>query len=324
MGNSITVTPDTDSPTTPGQLCVLSEELPIAFDDMVDGVIEVLKDPAPVVQRSVLKATEVVDLSEKEFTVKVILDGQKLDVVGYGDGKGTDKVMIWMKVTHDPEDTVKAESYISNPETGDWLPDAKDAIVYSTSVSKILKDPVRIEYYMENNNKERLTGQPIADTITGYLSAILEMKKERKVKCTPELDSLKDAGKKSVISAPMDEFTTYDKLFDAMTDFAKEFPEADIQKVSENEVHITGPNGVETPAGSLDVFFDKETGELCRTHTIGGKVMDKNYGILHKEPLQLEAWLEKDGNRIAGKPHAKMMEIMLETKLDGLSSWSLF
>lgn len=321
MGSGYSIEPDQDSVTNPGEKVVLTTELEgCKYEDLIDGTFDYLKLPSPHVE-PVLKNVEVKDESESGYTVKVILDGAKLDQFGFGNGKGTDRVNGWLKVEVDrAAGMIHTQSYV--PMGGQFIDEASDAKAFFESFTKVLKDPVRIEYYMVVDGA-RMAGPAQAALLKTFVDPIVEMSKTRKVRFLPDQDSIAEPGKKSVISEPMDEHISYDTLWTSITDWKSGFEGKEITEVSENEVFASGEGGVEPADGATTVTFDKEKGTINRTRTIAGKVQETSYTVVHQDPLRMEVWVEagEEKTRLAGRHIAMYTTVVVEQVISKASSW---
>mmetsp|Transcript_116965 Transcript_116965/g.364139 ORF Transcript_116965/g.364139 Transcript_116965/m.364139 type:complete len:330 (+) Transcript_116965:68-1057(+) len=327
MGSSYSLTPDSES-AVDGKKCVLSSELEdCSYDDFIEGIRDILKRPVPPFQEPAVKAVEVTEQDENTYTAKVILDGAKLEGFGYGDGTGKDKVSNWMKVTFKPaEGILMTETYVNpaNPK----LPTVEEATtdkVYLTSMSRVLKDPLRMEYWWELENGERMYGQEQADHVKPYMDGTIALAKKKKVSFAPDCDSLAEPGSKSAISTPIDDFITVDGLWAQLLDFANIYKDLEIIEISDTEIAVTGPGGVEPPTGVKAVQWDKEKGTLVTTTKIAGKVQGVLNLVVHQEPLRVEAWrVEASGERVSSKMYAKQSAYWLDEVIqrhEKASSW---
>jgi len=313
MGASYSYYPDQESPTTPGEKSVCTSELPVLHEDLMDSMEEVLRYPVHPLMELVLKGVEVKEEGPKRFTCKVLLDGEKLDAYGFGDGKGTDKVSFWCMVQLDPDESLLTIDSYTKEDLGDWVTDASDSEATLRSIIKVLKDPVRVEYFWLVKG-ERQHGQKQADALKLFLDGAVAMIQPGTVRCTLQ------ASKKAAISDKLDDHLTFDQVFDGLTDWSAQFPEAEVNEVSEREVSIALPNS--TPGTYTSFTFDRDVGEVCRVSYVAGKVESKQWTVLHQDPLRVEAWVEdRDGVRTTPKRAAKMLEMVLDAIIQKASSW---
>jgi len=324
MGGSYSCEPDQDSIGEPGKKVILVSELPdVTHDGLINGILDVLRFPVIPHIMPLLRDVELTEHDDNCFTVKVILDGAKLDAAGFGDGAGSDKVMVWQKVTYKPDESlIITESYTP---PGDNVPSASKATqdkVYHSSHTRVLKDPVRLEYYIEMDG-QRLHGQAQADILKPYVDSVLALTQQKKVNFTPESDSQAVPGKKCCVSDPMDQYFAYDRLFAALHDQKSLYGDTrEITEVSENEVFVTGIGGVEPVDGTMNVQWDIDAGKIVRINKAAGKVKETYYTHVLKDPLRIEIYREDaDGKNLAGKRLARFMALAMEELIKKESSW---
>jgi len=327
MGATYSLEANQDSPSEPGKTVVLTSELPeVAPDDLAESILEILKRPVDPRVEPVLKTVELEETSENSFTVKVILDGAKLDQAGYGkDGK--DRVQQWMKINYNPaEMLVSTESFV--PGDGAWADEASGGKVFLATYSRFLKDPTRIEYWWVKDG-ERMAGESQAQHFKFYIDALMEIAKPRKVSFSPDCDSIAEPGQKSILSAPMDDHIAFDTLWQELLNhkafYGLIIQGAEVQEVSDNEVLVTGENGVEPAGGAFAVEWNKDEGKIVRTHKVAGKAVEVNHTVVHQSPLRIEAWrLDAQGPRVSNKNMAKRYSIIIDMLLEKVakdSSW---
>mmetsp|Transcript_20477 Transcript_20477/g.57606 ORF Transcript_20477/g.57606 Transcript_20477/m.57606 type:complete len:329 (-) Transcript_20477:357-1343(-) len=327
MGVKYSLEANQDSQVEPGKKVVQTSELPeVTSEGLAEGIMDMLRRPVPPHVEPAVKDVEVEETSENSFSAKVILDGVKLDQAGYGkDGK--DKVFQWLKVTYNPAEMLAStESFV--PEGGAWADEASGGKVFLATYSRFLKDPTRIEYWWVKDG-ERMAGESQAQHFKFYIDALMEIAKPRKVSFSPDCDSIAEPGQKSILSAPMDDHIAFDTLWQELLNhkafYGLIIQGAEVQEVSDNEVLVTGENGVEPAGGAFAVEWNKDEGKIVRTHKVAGKAVEVNHTVVHQSPLRIEAWrLDAQGPRVSNKNMAKRYSIIIDMLLEKVakdSSW---
>jgi len=329
MGATYSLEANQDSPSEPGKKVVLTSELPeVAPDDLAENLLMMMRRPVPPMLASVLKIVELEETSENSFSVKVILDGAKLDEAGYGK-HGQDRVSQWLKVTYNPaEMLVSMESFL--PDDGAWADEASGDEVFFATYTRFLKDPTRIEYWWVKDG-ERMAGESQAQHFKFYIDALMEIAKPRKVSFSPDCDSIAEPGQKSILSVPVDDHIAFDALWQELLNhksvYGSVIQDLDVQEVSDNEVLVTGENGVEPAGGAFAVEWNKDEGKIVRTQQVSGKAVEAIHMVIHQSPLRMEAWLlDAQGQRGSNKKLARAYTILIDMLLkkvakDSSSSW---
>ncbi|CAK9082140.1 unnamed protein product [Durusdinium trenchii] len=197
---------------------------PISRKEAFDETMAMLRYPLDPISEGLLKELVLKDLDENTFLLKVILDGKKLDSVGYGKGDGTDRVRYWKKVTVNPAAmSISVVDYVNDGEMGAWITDAKEEVVSTCSVN-FLEDPVQIEFCLDKDG-ERLASPEHRDGMYPWTDAIVAnimSFKNAKVKVRPDAPSIKEKGLKSLVSEPMDEHVSYESFFAQLVTSSRE------------------------------------------------------------------------------------------------------
>lgn len=329
MGNlpAVDVLPDQESPSDPGKHSVLSGPLDeyCDFGSFFDELIPLLKEPLYPLESYVLKSLEIKDLGPEAFTLKVIHDGAKLRMYGFGEflkGDG-DLLRAWQTVRCSREKRqIEAEHY------------SEDGSVRETYYTRFLEDPLRIEFWCELPSGERRCGEPMASTLKSfYIMPVLQCLMKRKVKVRPCVESPGGFGK-SAMSDPLDEYLDFDTCFDAVIEVLKDSVgnkgDSQISDLSDQEFEmlVSTPNLGDTDAApavmTQHVRHDRAQGQLVNVASVGGQLLYTSWIVVHHHPLSVEHWTEVDGKRICGRQEAAVLQGFVDgivAKTDGSGGW---
>uniref|UniRef100_A0A7S1SDS0 Uncharacterized protein n=1 Tax=Alexandrium catenella TaxID=2925 RepID=A0A7S1SDS0_ALECA len=319
--SSHVIAADQDSPTTPGAKCVLVTSLSMSKEDLMDGCVMKARYPVGPL-RPLLKVFEATDHGPDEFTVKATLDGAKLEEHHMGDGTERDRVAVWMKCKLEG-DTIRGESYV-DPE-GEWANKAtKTGKVFWTACTKVLEDPVRVEYWCEVQGK-RYANSEVTGHWLPWIKAIIDIATSRKVHFKPDTDSLHEPGQKSLITDSLDDLSTFDELWKGLTNHAVIYPDLVTTEMSDSEVYVGLDGGIEPPDGGWRVEVDKEAAKIVRTKELSGKLTEVQTTVLHKEPLRIELWrVMADGSRDSSLSFARHTAMVCDQLIKKPDSGSWF
>jgi len=339
MGNmhSVELFAEQDSVSQPGTKAITSASLdhldpPVSAIEVIDEFVGLIKYPVDPMTEAVLKAVDVVDKSADEFTVKVFLDGKKLDEYGHGRGDGMDRCKIWKHCIIDRSKlTVKTIDYVDDATMGAWADEVSDENVHCTCLLQVLSDPTRMELHVDDARGNRLAMEVVRDALYNWTDQIVDgvqQAKTAKVKVLPAAASLKDEGLKSNVSEPMDAHISYDKFFSSFVDIIKENleknPSNTITDISESEFSSEGKVGQEDNQKEIKtaVKFSREQGEIEMAFVQDGKLARTTYYKLHKSPLVVEGWsVESDGTRLCGEATARQMQKSVNGAIAKATSW---
>lgn len=331
-GHSIELIADADSLAEPGTRVVMTASLddidpPIGGQQFFEEMLAISRTVDPIAE-NVLKEIQVKEESPTKVTIKVILDGKKLDSYGYGKGDGTDRVRVWKKFDIDMGSlSAVVLDYVMEPLQGAWIDECSDKEVVLTTYLKVIKDPTRVEVYSILPDGTRLSGTelqqglwPIFDAIVGSI----QLEARAKVKMTPNAPSIKEKGKVSAVSEPMDEHVYYDAFFDSFLAVMKE----DMQSVQgttfeegDGEIMVVQPIS-EGETVKQRIQFNQESGEINIAFIKDGKIMRQQHHVIQQSPLVMEAWnVGPDGDRTAGPSATKMLQKQVNRAIDKANSW---
>ena len=174
-----------------------------------------------------MKNFELKEIDSKSFSVKAILDGQKLDKYGYGKGDGTDRVRLWKKVTYDDSALrLEVSDFVPEETLGAWIDEASDKVPLNTCTVVMEKSPPRIVFAFNDKDGKRVADGPMKDSMYVWSDNIVggaQNFKNAKVKVTGDAPSMSEPGTKSMVTSPMDEHVTYDRFWDAHLKFCQSF-----------------------------------------------------------------------------------------------------
>jgi len=321
MGNSLIAPfhPDQESLTEPGRLSALSDAVPgkVTAQHLMDGFRAYTIHPVDERVGYVVKTIEVTEHTPDDIEVKVILDGPKLDKYGYGDGKGTDRVHVWNRSKF-TQDTVTCEVYISDC----WLGEELKRVSMTTTAKLVQTDTkLRVEFYMETPNGERISDSTASGTADGVLEPILRIQTQSKVFVLADAPSPSDGSVTSIMSPALDEFADYDKFFQGCLSVFKTPPMRTVEfsEVSDSTFRLDWLDG--EIACCCEFTHSLQTGEIAWVTNNNGKVLKTDYRKVHKSPLLFEAWqITDEGVRVANKKYARQVQLELNGILDTCAS----
>lgn len=340
VSHSVELLEDQDSPTEPGKKSIISASVddldpPVSGDQLISEYVAWLKKPIDPMTEAILKSCTVTDDGPDACTVKVVLDGIKLDSYGYGKGDGTDRVRSWKKVVVDKAaGKVVTSDYVSEPALGAWLDEATDKEVLATSTFQVLKDPTRIEFSVVTKDGERLSGAFLRDALYALTDRLIgeihdQVKAKVKVTCGK---AIKTAGEDSVISQPLDEHADYESYFDKMVAVLREklekIPNVEMEDISGAEFRAKVPTppkegDSEERKNTIIVKHSVESGEMTvTTRADDGQVVSTTFRQVHKTPFVVEAWnIDRGGERSVGDAFAKEVQKQVNEVIERLNSW---
>ncbi|CAJ1379276.1 unnamed protein product [Effrenium voratum] len=320
------------SQSQPGMQSIISGPLdeldpPVTPEEAFEECLALLKYPLDSASESLLKELSLKETDDCNFTLKVILDGKKLDGYGYGKGDGTDRVRNWKKVSADRSKLrITCVDYVDEGKMGAWVTDAKEEPI-TQCVVNMLKDPGQIEFCLDRKGQRRADPK-FRDGLYAWSDAIIgsvQAQKRAKVKVQPDAPSIQEKGLKSMVSEPMDEHVSYDNFFPQLVKAVKTLisgvPKISVEEVSDEELRGTAVDEKgETTTHA--VKFSQSAGTLCWTITAGDKVMSQMHRVVHRDPLVMEAWdIGPDGARSCGISKAKQMQKNINDAIEKANSW---
>mmetsp|Transcript_127471 Transcript_127471/g.271805 ORF Transcript_127471/g.271805 Transcript_127471/m.271805 type:complete len:328 (-) Transcript_127471:124-1107(-) len=326
MGNSNIVQLNIDAPCSEaGKTAVVSEPLPenILVEDLWDGMMEYVKYPVPQYHSAVLKSCTVTPVDgDKEFLVKVILDGQKLDAFGYGKGDGTDRVTTNNRMFCDWD---KKEFKTINYKNNCWLgEEVGDDTTYLTAITRVHKPtpPIQYEAYFHfhyENPPRHCSDQTVADISMSIMDPIVQRLAKTTVRVIANADSASGSGK--VVMTPELTDVTYDIFFNALIAVLKATSEsmgAEIVDTSDKQFKSEFKESKTT--GVTD--YDVEKGEVTSVSTTNGIVISKWFHNVQRDPLRMEVYMiDSNGVHTADKRIGHQVQMTLNAVLEKSASW---
>jgi len=207
------------------------------------------------------------------------------------------------------------------------------------------QDPLRLECWGEAPG-ERKSGKAKAmllqNVVDGVIAGVLAARRgEGSVSSRAEVHanvpSLNGSGQLSVLSEPLDALASFPALWDRWLDYHKRLPgvaevrRTDVTVASESEFKVVATLDEQVLLSRDPSRAAREDGyrvvrySLCRARgtlyaeTCGreGRVRERNFAVLHRNPLRLEWWGETPGERKFGAARGALLSAMLEAALPG-------
>jgi hypothetical protein len=320
MGNSplIGLAADQESPTEPGKLSVVTEEIKTEYDAFFDEVLEVVKYPVGPNIEAVVKEVKISDTGPGEFSVMLVLDGQKLTSYGYGHKEKPDMDFVaqYVKFQCDKAGR-KIVSLSHGPSAGFFMEDLEkyEGKPQLKATVLFLEGPFRVEYWWDTTDtpheglspNTRYSGEYVKGVVSPIIQAVATKFATLKVTTLPDQASPGGGGEKSVVSNSLGEDeVTFATLMDGLVGVIRENAAAGtvVADVSDTQFTVAGklPDGTET---LRTVTHNKEKGTVVSEMKIAGSLNVTDYYVLHKSPLQFEAWnVDKEGRK-SGKAMAR-------------------
>uniref|UniRef100_A0A7S1RIU8 Uncharacterized protein n=1 Tax=Alexandrium catenella TaxID=2925 RepID=A0A7S1RIU8_ALECA len=327
---------DEDSPSAPGFKSVLSDSLEefCTADEFYDGLWSHIRNPFMHFENIFIKERSLVEHGEEEFTVRIIYDGAKLKNFG---------------VTKEEKDICKLHHRIVGNKKELTVVSQNmniDGELENAGYCKLLKDPLRVEYWLIEDGERKATKLCARILEFAYIRPVLQALAKRKVKCNANHESSLQGGGLSAISEPMDEHLTYEAAFDLLQDVLKNperpsipgFPSVKSElKETENGWELTElePDQFRELALTKDSTLprkdmhyvgqvNKEDGEIILVVSMGQQLLFTVFIHFHRDPLRIESWQIADGKRQGGVPEATHLQHYVDaiiTKSQGTSGY---
>jgi len=329
MGNvpQVEVHANAESPTEPGKISVVSGPLDgyCNFDSFFDELIPILKEPLYPLESYVLKRHEVKDIDADTFTVKIIHDGAKLTMYGFGSltKDGADYLRAWQ--------TVRCSKEKREISVEDYNEEGK---LVSTSYTRFPQEPFRVEFWVDMADGTRLCDGNMATLLKNfYVVPVVKSLMTRKVTVSTGVAS-PGGGWTSAMSGPLDEFVDYDTCFESVIEVLKESVEnkagGQVQELSDREFEmlVTAPSIGDHSNGDTKmtqlIRHDRKTGEIINVASVGGEFLYTSWIVLHRSPLRVEHWTEVDSKRVCGRQERSVLQTFVDSivaKSEGAGGW---
>uniref|UniRef100_A0A7S3SAX5 Uncharacterized protein n=1 Tax=Strombidinopsis acuminata TaxID=141414 RepID=A0A7S3SAX5_9SPIT len=322
MGAKPSVKLTTDAPSTAekGQKVVTSEPLEVDGLALMEELLQQARYPVDSLKGHVLKSCDVQENGPDDFTVKVILDGKKLDRYKSGRGDGMDRIDHWMRVVADRKNRrIQQTSFVDLQ--GCWVDEVEQARSKGGyGCTELVGSPMRVEFHIIQADGSRQTDEEAAALLDTILTDALTNMEKRKAKVMAEQDSLQGDGQKSVISEPLDEHIDFDSFWEKFLDMVKNPPNAPakvkVTDVSKEEFlsEIVVPDSKTTM--TTKVKHNKAAGEVITETLQDGERVSGSTVLLHRNPLRVETWgVDSEGKRLAGRGTARGLQEYVDTVL---------
>jgi len=344
----LTLVAECDSEAQPGQKCILGklvefEDGPIPLDASIDEAMIFHKYPIlPGSDREkFLKRLDYVEHGPNQWSIKVILDGQKLDAEGQGRGDGMDKVDAWFTYTAvDLMLTMPGETRSSRCRTnviaffvdplsgGVWADEASDEEAICVSSCYALRHPDRVEFCYDHFGVRDASEERAASlykTCDAISSSLLAAKacKVQVAHCVP---SIKEPGSVSNLSEPIDA-ANYHALFGGLVatlksrvstltkdDGACFIGEAFRPEVNSRRVKAEVMYSVE--AGTIRLFEIAIESDGSVAWPAWSRVV---HCVVHQHPLRVETWQVGEDKHISNPFHARQLQRWILSAIDTAS-----
>lgn len=214
---SVDVLPNQESIVKPGggnviMSASLEDTEGVNYVSFVNELIEIMKTPPPMTDLVIKEhTTKDIGGNPEEFTVKIVLDGQKM--AGYGFGDGIDQVVVNRHVK-----VCREERWV---DVWEYLNKDQPELLTSYSRTCFLEDPFRLEAFSVNHNERTggtKEGVRFADDLAVkiwkdfFIDPICTTIKFQKVKCTADQPSLTGNGDLVVVSDRIDEHVSIESV----------------------------------------------------------------------------------------------------------------
>jgi len=324
MGAKPSVKLTTDAPSTAekGQKVVTSEPLEVDGLALMEELLQQARYPVDSLKGHVLKSCDVQENGPDDFTVKVILDGKKLDRYKSGRGDGMDRIDHWMRVVADRKNRrIQQTSFVDLQ--GCWVDEVEQARSKGGyGCTELVGSPMRVEFHIIQADGSRQTDEEAAALLDTILTDALTNMEKRKAKVMAEQDSLQGDGQKSVISEPLDEHIDFDSFWEKFLGTIKSPPSVPwlfrpkVLEVSKEEFHTVLVLPDTKQKITTIVKHSKASGELTMETMQDGEKIGGCTVILHRNPLRVESWgVDIDGKRLSGGSSVKSLQQTVDAVL---------
>jgi len=325
-GPSLPVLPDQDSIANPGTKVVLSDDLSSVtdFSTFFESLVEQLQNPLNPMLEFAVKSKEITEHgSPDEFTIKIILDSQKLSAVGVGKSENPDPMAVWQRVTVDRAAGKFVVRVLFLPSEAPSESEDKPLLTYYTTVNR---DPFRIESYSESldgdGNIVRACDEGTCKGLQFTCNPVYVLLQDQKVKVKADMPSRSDPSKTAVLSDPLDAETSMDYIVDKFWEvMASSVPQESerlkvLSQTAEEVKYVFGET-------TMTLSYDKAGREVEGIQSRGGDPIGRVVYTFHADPLQLEAWSEDPnaGTRNSGPSLARTTSVTLNKAIVAAQSW---
>jgi len=360
MGNStvverkaITLMPDVDSVAEPGKKCIRSSSFshldpPITLDQVVETAMYFLRYPIwnGMPDYEFLKRVEVQEFAENDFEVKVILDGEKLDAAGKGQGDGMDQISLWRRtiltririsgpgsLTSDWDTRITQMHYV-RPYVGIREDEASNDDIKTLTVFYCMPRSVVCEVCVDVEGVRDASGAR-CERIEKIMNLCYQdwcLHWIVRVRVTHGHRSIKDPGKISNVSEVIDDHCTYDELWENLMRRIKRSIGCDSDGEDGQYVGVSHRPEIHHDKVRSELEASKATGEVRLLQvaiTEDGALAWPSWSrlvkmVVHQEPLAVESWeVDEDGDNVSNFAGARRLSELVNSALERISdSWS--
>merc|ERR1712032_1722410 len=131
------------------------------------------------------------------------------------------------------------------------------------------------------------------------------------------VDSPSGGGLKCVLSDPLDDYASYEEVFDGILEVMQNrFEGGRVDEVSHSSFILTAPSAMpdlpEESGATVDlvqvVRHDRAKGQVISVNSLGKELIGTSWLVVHQDPLRIEAWLEDGNQRKCGKSVATTVQ----------------
>lgn len=345
-GHAIDMRAEQESECEPGTKCIKMQhpfadlDPPMTLRDAFNEVEVFMLSPIPpgTKRAAFLKSIELEEHGPLDgptsFTVKVVLDGKKLDEAGRGRGDGMDKVLLWKRCNFFTAATEAYETsalvnrhmniafldFVDELHGGEWADEATGEEGQSTILYGVDN---RFEICVERDNR-RDASEQMLQGCNWYADAVHEQWQQARslpVQVTHGSPSLREEGKFSTMSCALDaHVSSYEDFVrtlvstlqdtmgvDKMTTADVELPELVGQlSTTRTELSRDGDLNVQRALTHQEWHVCLETGQIVLSTPARSREL---HCIVHRRPLVVETWtLSYSGERSSSFALARTMQ----------------
>jgi len=320
-GPLVAVHPNADSPTEPGLKSVVTDPIDGFCDPeaLWDCLVDRMREPLWPREEAVLKELQIVDHGPEDFSIRVILDCQKLKALGWIEQ------LRWhgiLRTVPDSEEVcrfcarVVADRQRQVIISTEFDP-SDGTTIWNVTTTKFLRDPFRIEVFAVVVDGTRKHGPQLASFVQScYLNPILRSKQHHMVRVEPNVDSPSGHGKAAITETVDKYFEAGTLLEDLIRGIQKAEHASNIEYLSESEFELTWT--IQTPSAEDKDLITRQMrqvvrlvpdrGEIVVVSSVDTELIDTGFFRIHRDPaLRVEHWSETGGMRCGGRAEADIL-----------------
>jgi len=336
-GPLVAVHPNVDSPTEPGVKSVVTDPIDGLCDPETfwDCLMVRMREPLWPREDTVLKELRVVDHSPEEFTVRVILDGHKLKILGWIEQLRWHGLLRMFEQVPDGEDFCRYCARVVTDRqrrvivSTEYDP-ADSTTVRNVTTTRFLSDPFRIEVSSVLDGGRKHGPQLAAFIQHCYLNPILRSRQREKVKVESDVDSPSGGGK-AAITQTIDAYFRADTILeDLVQGIQRADAASNIEHLSDTEFQLTWT--VQMPSAEDNELVPRQMRQMVKMEPFRGEIVVVSsvdtelistgfFRILNNPHLRVEHWSETGGMRTGGKAEAETLSELVNGLVDARSRW---